>query len=439
MNKPAKFSILMALTLALLSGFVSVPRATAQTTNQTSPDTPHEDLQPSAQRIGPTLDRSLHRDRFLENLRRPIGFSIGAYHFYTPDALISSSGKESAEFTSITPRLFAHIHGKKSELHLDYTFGHRMYVRRGNLNSSDHSASLNFQRYLTRRSSLLISDSFQSGFNDEGVTSSNSIGTPLIDDQAGFNSETYFKRQRLISNTSTAGVSVQTGRKSNVHILLGHNYRRYNGEHFDTQDLLAGIGGSYQLNKWMSFESNFTTYLKTAGKSAQRVNIQRLQIVGLRYQTKSKIEFLSSGGLEYTRYSGASKAAVGIQAGVSKTSNSMHLTVVYHNGFTSAFGQGAVLNGHNVLAAVDQKLSRRISYQTGLNITQAKSFAKDGALRTRTANAGLSIVLQSHTVANVSASYISQHSGSIFANSPSIDRYTIAAGIQYYLPSLLGK
>src|SRR5205085_1657962 len=135
------------------------------------------------------------------------------------------------------------------------SFGHRMYLRRGSLNSSDHSASLEFQRFLTRRSSLQISDIIQSGINDQAftVTPSSSIGTLSIDDQAGFNSETYFKRQRLISNTSTASVNVQTGRKSNVRIFASHNYRQYAGEHFDSQDLQAGFGGSYQVNKWLFF------------------------------------------------------------------------------------------------------------------------------------------------------------------------------------------
>jgi hypothetical protein len=117
----------------------------------------------------------------------------------------------------------------------------------------------------------------------------------------------------------------------------------------------------------------------------------------------------------------------------------MRLSVVYHHGFTSAFGKGAVLNGHTLDASVDQKLSPRISYRTGLNFIQAQSFQKNGSLRTRAANAGLSIVLQSHIVADVSAFYVSQHSDEVFINSPSINRYTIAAGLQYYLPSLLGK
>jgi hypothetical protein len=436
MTRRAKFSVLMALSFSILSCLLSVPRTLAQTADQASVDPPSEDRQASAQKIGQTLDRNLNKDRFLENLRRPIGFSVGANYYYSPDALISSSGLESAEFPSITLRLFAYIQGRRDDLHIDYTFGHRLNQDHGTLDSSYHIASLDFQRHLTRRSSLQISEWFQTGFDDEALTATSSPlnGTLLLDNQAGFSSAAYFRHRPEIRNTLSAKVGVQTGRKGNIYMLMSHNFWHYAGQPFDNQNLQAGIGGSYQINKWMFFESNFTTYVRTTGENLQRNSIQRLQFVGFRYQTKRKIEFSASGSLEFTTYPGENRAAAGIQAGVAKNSNSTRLMVVYHHGFTSAFDQGVVANGHTVVASLDQKLSRRTSFRM-----QGDVFVDRGALQTVYANAGMSIVLQSHLVGNFNGSYSSQRSDRNFSFSPFIDHYSVSAGVQYFLPSLLGK
>src|SRR5438094_399285 len=89
------------------------------------------------------------------------GYSVGLFE--------SSAGDNAGSITMVQPRIFGNVKNGKSQMKFDYIFGYRSNNRNRELHSSEHSATLNVDRRLSRNTSLELSENFRSVFNDYGV------------------------------------------------------------------------------------------------------------------------------------------------------------------------------------------------------------------------------------------------------------------------------
>src|SRR5262245_55864018 len=111
-------------------------------------------------------------DGILENTRTHLGFSLSVFQMYTSAVL---RGSDSSDFTAtmVSPQIFTNFRGRRSQLHLDYGVGYRMYRKKGDLNAFSHVASALWNVRLARYTSFQVSDSFTSSPNDYGITPGN--------------------------------------------------------------------------------------------------------------------------------------------------------------------------------------------------------------------------------------------------------------------------
>src|SRR5215831_18119920 len=85
---------------------------------------------------------------FLRGMRSSVGFSLGIYGYYDPNAIVPSTGQnpEALKSAWLTPSLFANVRKRQSQLMFNYSFQARAYSGFSQFNSSAHTATLNFTR-----------------------------------------------------------------------------------------------------------------------------------------------------------------------------------------------------------------------------------------------------------------------------------------------------
>jgi len=377
-------------------------------------------------------------DRFLSNMRSPIGFSMGVFELYAPNSGDSTIvGDKSPVFTMLRPRLFANAKGKRSQFQFDYTFGFKRYNRRSEIHSSEHTARLDFDYTLSRNATLQISDTFRSAFNDYGALPTSTAPTLY---QPGFAQELYLPHERATTNSVLTGVNIRAGKRTNLTVFGSYDMWRYQTSTFaNAQGFQIGIRGDHQINKWLFLNSSYSHYLNAVDPRFEAASIHRLQVGGLKFKLRRTVEIYFSGGADYTRFQGTAEPAASYEAGFSKGSGSTLFSAVYHRGLSTAVGPQTTFNGHVVSLSLTQWLTRRVDLQISSGYTRGAALKQNTNIEYLGGSAEIQIQVQQHVLFSVQSSYVSQRGANLLSATPLLNRYTVTSGIQFIFPSLGGR
>jgi hypothetical protein len=372
-------------------------------------------------------------ERFLSNLHSPIGFSMGVFELYVPNASGPESAFTSNLYTMVRPRVFMNTRTQRFQFQADYSFGYRRYNHQSQIHSSEHSAMIGLTYDLSRRLSLHISDDFRSTFNDGADLPSSS--TPVLY-QPRFAQGFYVPGERSTTNSLVAGVTYRAGKRSNVTVFGGYDLWRYGASTIGAHGIQAGIRMDLQIGKWIYLDSSYSHYLNVVPMGFQSTNIHRLQAGGFKLKPWRSIELYVSGGADSTRFLEHQRTTGSIQGGLARTSGSTLFSLVYHRGFAVAVGPNATVNGHIISASVSQWLSRRINIEAVSGYTRGFSLNRDSKIEYLGGNAELQIVVQRHVLFSTQYSYVSQRATNFVTDSSHVKLYTVTTGLQFVYPSL---
>ena len=373
-------------------------------------------------------------ERFLANMRSPIGFSMGLFELYVPGA---GSEFKSNLFTMVRPRLFTRARTRRSQFQADYSFGYRRYNHRSQIRSTEHSAVATYAYQISRRVSFHVSDDFRSQFNDGAVLPSSSAPTLY---QPSFAQGLYLPGERYTMNSLVTGLTYRAGKRSNLTAFTGYDLWRYSSSTFgNSYGIQAGMRIDLQISKWLFLDSSYSHYLNVVPLGFQSTNIQRLQAGGLKVRPTRNVELYVSGGVDSTRFLQHQQTIPSLQGGISRTSGSTLLTLVYHRGFSVAVGPQTTLAGDIVTASISQWLSSRVNINTTSSYTRGDSLDKHSKVEYLWANAELQIVMQRHVLFFTQYSLVTQHGRNLPSDNLLLSRYTVATGLQFIFPSLGGR
>jgi hypothetical protein len=439
--------------------------------NRQAKEDPQEDVAPNS-----------FIDGILQNPNTTIGFSLGSYYVYAGDKTRLVDRPRVITFGSLQPRVFTQRQFRRSTLRLDYAFGYRSYGRNLDFRSSEHTGSFQFDRRgqraafrlaydygstnyngqpgldssghsasvrlnltLTRNTSLELSDSARrtespaggsSSFNDNGFQLSE---RGFVVDSNGFNSfnqNIYLGTERVTANIATARWSYRWSERGTLGLFSSYESNWYKSQTWsDSQALQVGISGSYQLSRWISFSSGYSTYLGTVDEQLRTGSIQELRMGGFRYKTRPGIELFGAAGLEHSMFRGVNQTTASFQGGVYKNAGAASFELSYHRGFSKVSGLGAVLQGDDANAAVKVWLSRRMSVQAGSYYVRGNT-GGSSSLNSISGYGSIGIAVHAHLLLSTQYSYLSQRSRNVSSGLPDAERYAVSAGLQYFLPNL---
>jgi hypothetical protein len=432
--RPQKATALFTLLLFCFDATLSAQSTAGQTTQEAVQESNLEatpETTPGQSMFQPTHVRSSLAERFVGSMRHPVGFSVGVFEFYTPHYRQTPTGPVSASFTSVQPRIFTNFRRSRSEFDLSYGFG--FLNGQQNIHSSEHSAEFNFTRTMSRDTSLQIYDTFRSAVNDYGFSVDSA---PLTSSEADLNQELYVPRRRLTTNSLSTTLNYRSSRRSNIGAFATYDLWDYNSpELHGTHGFQIGVRGSYQITSWLFLDSKYSSFINAVDKN-RNTNIQRFDIGSFRFQPRRSVSLFVSGGMEFTNYQGVHQTTASAQGGISYQSRYGSLSLTYHRGFATAIGPGIALSADTLGAAYSQWLSRRINVQIASGYTRGTALVQADTQEYLTANAQIGVVIQRHTMLSAHYWYISQRGANLPVDTPTLKRYTVALGLQYFLPSL---
>ena len=193
------------------------------------------------------------------------------------------------------------------------------------------------------------------------------------------------------------------------------------------------------MNKWVYFESTYTHYLNRVDPSFIPSSIDRLQIGGLKFKPSRSVELYLSGGADSARFQGVQRTVAAFQGGISKSSGTSLLSLVYSRGLSIAGGPGTPLNGNTVSASFSQWLSRRMNINVNSGYIRGSSVVRGSTLEYLTGTAEIGLALQRHVMFSTQYSYLSQRGLNLGSTTPILSRYTITAGFQFFLAPTGGR
>jgi hypothetical protein len=232
----------------------------------------------------------------------------------------------------------------------------------------------------------------------------------------------------------------QLGKRASLNISSSHHFVRYStDEHGDSHAAQAGVGGEYQLNKWLFLSVRYSTYLNTINERYRTATIQRIQVGGIRVKTRRGLEIFSSAEVEYSKYLGVSATRASFQGGFSKTLGSTALSLAYHRGLSTAVGWRTTMDGDHVVASLGQPLSRRVFLRADSAYTRGGAIVGDARLKALSTTVTLEVAIQRHLLLSTNYWYIDQQANGLPSSHSNIRRYAATIGLQYFLPSLLDR
>jgi hypothetical protein len=367
-------------------------------------------------------------DGVLNGMRNSISFSLGTSHFYGQEETGVLSSR-----TSLNPRVFANFQGRRSRLSMNYAFGYQRETGGRKADNLQHLANLHFEKPLFRYASLTVSDTGSSVLNSFDFPVNSPVRTQF---QPDFVEDVYTNSQRMIDNSFLVAMSFRTGRKGRITFSGGHNFRRYSGLALeDNHGLLAGIQGGYQISDQLTFDTSYTTNLTATNTTTRATEIHRLQVGGFKYKRRSS-EVSLSGAVEFTGNQGNRQLGSGVQASLSKTFGLSQLSFVYNRGFSNTAGLGTVLAGDSVTSRFTWWPSRRVNVRTEGTYTRGSSAIAGSKLESVSGNASIEIAIHRHLLFSTQYWRLSQRVTNLPFTAPSLDRYFVSAGFEYFLPSL---
>jgi hypothetical protein len=374
----------------------------------------------------------------LENSGRRVGFSVYVSHAHTQDNAASSNEPRVSSFTAVQPRLFGQFEGRRHTVAWDYSFGYRRYTGAQAVGSTEQSASITLEKPLSTRVSLRLSDAVNSYFNDNRTALvGGGSAADLSPYSVNFGQDVYIPHQRVTTNTLTANLSYQWSRRSGISAFATHEYWLYSDPDLrDLQTVQVGIGGNYQLNRWMYWDMGYSTYVNTVDENLRTASIQRLQLAGLRYQTENGFSIFGNGGGEYSRSLGINQLGASFHGGVSKTSGTTSMSLSYHRGFTSTNDRGLVLSGNDFTASVRGQPWERVTVNFTSVYLRGVARSNDVGIDAISGYGSVGIAIHQHLQVSVGYSQINQRTRNLPGGNESVSRYAVSAGLNYFLPSL---
>jgi hypothetical protein len=369
--------------------------------------------------------------RLLQNMRRNLGFSVGIFGTYAPGSLVSSGEQKDVMARSLDPHLFINMRKGRSRFFFDYGVLYSEYWRE-HRSSVSHTVMLDFDRIVSRRTTFRLTDLFDSSFNDHGA--SNALPPDVNMVQAVQTLDVPY--QRVSQNSVVASLEYQLSRKSTINVFGNHVYWRYtSAELGNVNSVSVGIRASYHVKKWLYIDNSYSHSLN-ATADALNPNIHSLRVGNFRFRSRSGWEFFVGAGVDATRFSGHYEGTAATEAGISKSSTSTRISLIYHRGFFTTVGGAGVLQGDSLTASLGRSFGWRINFDATAQYVGG-STAGAGDLRYATGNARIGFAVQRHV--QISANYWTVSQQIPLNLSPGIaavSRNTITAGVHYYLPSL---
>jgi len=376
-------------------------------------------------------------ERALASMRRPVGMSIGFMELSAPDFSMPGSGNKSTTFAMLQPRIFAMRGTGKAHFQLDYTLGYRSNNRNRQIHSTEHSASMGFGYRLSRNVSLQVSESFRSTVDDNGVLPTST--TPAIY-EPNFAQALYMPHTRTTTNSVITSIGYHPSKRANISVSMSYDTWHYSESSFGgTSGIQVGIRSDYQINKWLFFNNSYSHYLNAVSTELQTASIHRLKLGGFKFKLGRTLELAISGGVDSTHFQGAQRTNGSVESGLSKTSRSTKLTLLYHHGLYSTVGEQDAMGGNTLSLTLTQGLSKRASFQVSSGYTRGVSLSKDSKLRYISGNGELQVAVQKHIMWSTQLSYVSQAGVNLSPGAAGLSQITASMGLHFFLPPLGGR
>jgi hypothetical protein len=376
---------------------------------------------------------------FLRNMRKSVGFSLGANGAYDSNAIVSSSGQaEALKSAWLTPSLFANFRRRHSQIVFNYTFQARAYSGFSQLNSSSHAATLNFTGALSPKLSVGLGESFSSAFN-----TNRTFLDPTVIGAYELNAaqDLDVPSQRVTRNSVTASASYTIGRRNSIGVFSNFDYWRYTDQNLgNPYDVLIGVHSGFRINKWLYLDNSYSHYLNLGNNlvGAGDSQIHHLQVGGLRLERSRRgWEAYVSGGADVSTSGGAPVPVPSMQAGVSKNWKSGQFSVTYSRGFWTAVGPGTSLQGDTANLSFNQSF-RRMSLTIG-SIYRRGTASGDSSVDFLSPTGQLGFAVQRHLMLSANYFYVSQRVVNISPDLQNASRYRLSVGINCFLPPLFHR
>jgi hypothetical protein len=285
-----------------------------------------------------------------------------------------------------------------------------------------------------------LSNRFSFGLNDTGTSSINDYATadkigPLTNYASTFVQDVDVARQRITQNSLTATVKYTASPRTAFSVFGSYDFWKYgNIELGNSQGFQVGGRTEHQFNKWLGFNSSYTTYIKKVNDRAATADIHRLQLGGLTLRSRH-LDFSFGGGAEMTSYTNKRQFGGSGETSLSWHSRSTLMSLGYNRGFSTAVGTGDIFTTNTMSGSYTRWFSQRVNFRLGAQYAHG-SARSGGSLDYLIGSAGLGIALNSHTLLSADYSYLSQELVNVSIGSPRSNRYSGRIGIQFFLPSL---
>jgi len=373
-------------------------------------------------------------EKFLRGTRQHVGLSVSIGQLYSSGVAVSSDTTKSVSVTQLSPELYLNFQKKQWDFRLTYgVLSKRYYGGLSDLNrlSQNGSASLSYTRS-GRKTTLRFANSVSSTYNDEGL----SLGAPSSA-VSGLDAvpAIYLDRRRETTGIASVDVSRLLTRKGSVTASLTYDSVHYSGSDLQRASTLsAGVGATYRINNWLSFDSHYYRYLINMDQRSRDSSIHNLQLAQLSFRPRGGWLVSFSGGLESTKAETRSLIGAG-RASVSKTTGSTKVELGYHRGYFSVFPTPDVVRGDTANLRVVQSLSRIVILHANGSYIRATSHGSSYLLDSLYGGGGIEIALQNQLVFSTDYYLVSQKFVSGLPSQAGLHRYSVVAGLRYYLPS----
>ena len=403
------------------------------------PTDPQESQEESIQPRKPdtfSLGAQSMAESMLDGTRHHIGFTLGVYGAYTSNVFASYQQRRDSVFSSFVPRVFINLGKRKSQLHVSFGGGYRLYNGHRDLDSADYYGNARYSLALSKRTTLQITDRMSSSKNDAGSFVYAPIFAPIAASSGSYY-DILLSRQRVTRNAMAASLNFQVGKKHNFGVFTGYDSYRYQVDSPVNANVIE-VGGDYRVNltKWLVLSNSYATYLTNVDERFRDARIHRLEAGGLDFRLSRTWRFWASGGVEVSQYQGVNRVGPSATASVFHMSRKAAVNIMYHKGFASAVGLSRVLNSDNFNARMGYRVTSWILATLQAAYYRSSEQSGAGILRTLWGGGGFEFALVNGLVASVNYSYQNQKA-QYFTTSTQLglNRYVARLGLQYFWPS----
>src|SRR5262249_20084500 len=149
-----------------------------------------------------------------------------------------------------------------------------------------------------------------------------------------------------------------------VSASANYDFARYSTPEIPRRNLISlGLGGSYQVSKWIYLTSQYYHYLNDVDPRFRNTNIDSLQIGGVSIKAGHGWVIGLSGGADSTKAAGRRLVTGSGQASIAKASRRTNVEFGYRRGYTTVFPLPEVGYGDIASLQFVQFLTRRIAFR----------------------------------------------------------------------------